>query len=149
MTRLLLQLRILIGLGGLFVGLATSAAATRGAGDRVDVIGVRLTDTAGRQHRIGESEGTPQPAVLVFLHTACPVATRYVPTLNELHGRAQRNGATLYGVLSNPAITWRDSADFAAYFDIRFPVILDSSGGLALRLGPRVKSESFLISTAS
>ena len=76
MTRLLLQLRILIGLGGLFVGLATSAAATRGAGDRVDVIGVRLTDTAGRQHRIGESEGTPQPAVLVFLDTACPVATR-------------------------------------------------------------------------
>ena len=149
MTRLLLQLRIVIGLGGLLVGLAASAAAAQGAGDRVDVIGVRVTDTAGRQHRIGVSEGTPRPAVLVFLDTACPVATRYVPTLNELHTRARRNGATLYGVLSNPAITWRDGADFAAYFNVRFPVILDSSGDLALRLGPRVTSESFLISTAN
>ena len=33
-------------------------------------------------------------------------------------------------------------------FSVAFPVILDSAGDLALRLGPRVTSEAFVISTA-
>ena len=85
--------------------------------------------------------------MLVFLDTACPVATRYVPTLNELHAEAQANGVALYGVLSNPAVTWQESADFVDDFGIKFPVILDSTGDLALHLGPRVTSEFFVIST--
>ena len=127
---------------------ASAAAAAPGLGDAVDLIGVRVTDVKGHHHRIGVATGTVQPAALVFLDTACPVATRYVPTLNKLHGDARANGVALYGVLSNPDITWRQSADFVDEFSIAFPVILDSTGDLALRLGPRVMSEAFVISTA-
>ena len=143
------QLRFSLVLGGLLAVPPASAAAAPGADGRVDLIGVRAIDVAGRPHRIGVEAGTPQPAVLVFLDTACPVATRYVPVLNELHRRAQAGGVSFYGVLSNPDVTWREAADFARGFDVRFPVILDSTGDLALRLGPRVTSEAFAVSTAN
>ena len=141
------RLRALLALGCLLAISPTAALAAPGAGDTVDLIGARVTDVKGQHHRIGVSMGKVQPAVLVFLDTACPVATRYVPTLNKLHGEAQANGVALYGVLSNPAITWQASAEFVEDFGVTFPVILDSAGDLALRLGPRVMSESFVIST--
>ena len=138
----------LLALGCLLAMFSTTAAAAPGAGDTVDLIGVRVTDVNGHHHRVGVSMGKVQPAVLVFLDTACPVATRYVPTLNKLHGDAQAKGVALYGVLSHPDITWQAGADFVDDFGIAFPVILDSAGDLALRLGPGVVSESFVISTA-
>ena len=95
----------MFALGCLLVGSPVTAVAAPGAGDPVDLIGVRVTDVTGHHHRIGVSTGAVQPAVLVFLDTACPVATRYVPTLNALHGEAQAHGVSLYGILSNPAIT--------------------------------------------
>lgn len=116
-------------------------------GERVDLIGVRVVDVEGRRHRIGVSAKGVQPAVLVFLDTACPVATRYVPVLNALHREAQAAGVALYGVLSNPETGWRDSAAFVNDFAVAFPVVLDSAGDLALRLTPRVTSESFVVST--
>ena len=116
------------------------------AGERVDLIGVRVVDVEGRRHRIGVSANGVQPAVLVFLDTACPVATRYVPVLNALHREAQAAGVTLYGVLSNPETNWRESAAFVDDFAVAFPVVLDSAGDLALRLAPRVTSESFVVS---
>ena len=148
MTSTIKHLCLMFALGCLLVGSPVTAVAAPGAGDPVDLIGVRVTDVTGHHHRIGVSTGAVQPAVLVFLDTACPVATRYVPTLNALHGEAQAHGLSLYGILSNPAITWQASADFVDDFGVTFPVILDSTGDLALRLGPRVTSESFVISTA-
>ena len=148
MTSTIKHLCLMFALGCLLVGSPVTAVAAPGAGDPVDLIGVRVTDVTGHHHRIGISMGSVQPAVLVFLDTACPVATRYVPTLNALHAEAEARGVALYGVLSNPAITWQASADFVDDFGVTFPVILDSTGDLALRLGPRVTSESFVISTA-
>ena len=142
------RLRALLALGCLLAMSPTAALAAPSAGDTVDLIGARVIDVEGQHHRIGVSTGEVQPAVLVFLDTACPVATRYVPTLNKLHGDAQAHGVALYGVLSNPAITWQAGADFVDDFEIAFPVVLDSTGDLALRLGPHVTSESFVISTA-
>ena len=146
------QLRFGIGIVGLAAVLLAGPAApavAAGAGDRVDLIGVRVIDTGGRQHRIGVSTGTSQPAVLVFLDTVCPVATRYVPVLNELHQQARAGGVSLYGVLSNPNVSWDEAADFARDFDARFPVIMDSTGDLARRLGPRTTAEAFAVSIAN
>ena len=61
----------------------------------------------------------------------------------------QARGVSLYGVLSNPDIGGRESAEFVDDFGVEFPVILDSAGDLTRRLGPRVTSESFVISTAN
>jgi len=49
--------------------------------DRVDLIGVRVVDTAGGHHRIGVSAGTSQPAVLVFLDTAMILTMTVVSVL--------------------------------------------------------------------
>ncbi len=139
---------VLLGIICLLAVFSLTAHAAPRAGDLVDLIGTRVTDVKGRHHRIGVSAGKVQPAVLVFLDTACPVATRYVPELNEVQDDAGTAGVQLYGVLSNPDISWRESARFVDDFGIEFPVILDSSGDLARRLGPRVISESFVVSTA-
>ena len=148
MNFLIRHLRILPGLCCLLAGALPTAGAAPGAGDRVDLIGFRVTDVEGRPHRIGVSTGTVGAVVLVFLDTACPVATRYIPALNELHRDVRAHGVSLYGVLSNPDIGWRESAAFVDEFGVEFPVILDSAGDLALRLGPRVTSESFVVSSA-
>ena len=140
---------ILLGLGCLLADLFPTAAAAPGPDDRVDLIGVRVTDVNGNRHRIGISTGQVRAAALVFLDTACPVATRYIPTLNEIHVDARGSGMSVYGVLSNPEIGWRESAEFVEDFGVEFPVILDSAGDLALRLDPRVTSEAFVISSAN
>ena len=142
------RLRALLALGCLLAMSPMAALAAPGAGDTVDLIGVRVTDTEGRHHRIGVSMGKVQPAVLVFLDTACPVATRYIPTLNKLHEESQTKGVSLYGVLSHPDIGWQASAEFVDDFGVTFPVIMDTTGDLALRLRPQVTAESFVISTA-
>ena len=113
------RLRALIVLACLLAAAPSVATAAAPApGDAVDLIGVRVVDVKGHHHRIGVSAGKVQPAVLVFLDTACPVATRYVPTLNALHAEAEAHGVALYGILSNPAITWQAGADFADEFGI-------------------------------
>ena len=128
---------------------AAPAAAVPGAGDAVDLIGVRTTDVRGRHHRLGVTGGAVQPVALVFLDTLCPVTGRYMPVLDELRDRARANGVALYGVLSNPAITWREAADFADRFGAGFPILMDTAGDLAVRLGPRVTAEAFVVSTAN
>ena len=143
------RLQIPFLIAGLMAASSLTALAAPRAGDLVDLIGVRVTDVEGRHHRIGVSAGKVQPAVLVFLDTACPVATRYVPELDQLREDTRASGVKLYGVLSNPDISWRESAEFVDAFGIVFPVILDSTGDLARRLGPRVTSESFVVSTAN
>ena len=143
------NLRVPFVLGCLLAGALTTVGAAPAAGDLVDLIGVRVIDVKGRQHRIGVATGKVGAAALVFLDTACPVATRYVPVLNALHDDARARGVSLYGVLSNPDIGWRESAEFVDDFGVEFPVILDSAGDLAVRLGPRVTSESFVVSTAN
>ena len=134
--------RSVIGFLGVWVALAcflthqpalagTNEEPTVKAGERVDLIGVRVLDAKGRRHRIGVSASSVSPAVLVFLDTACPVATRYVPVLNALHREAQAAGVMLYGVLSNPETGWRESAAFVDDFAVAFPVVLDTTGDLA------------------
>ena len=142
------RLRVLLALGCVLAMWPMGAVAAPAAGDPVDLIGVRVIDVTGHHHRIGVSMGKVQPTIVVFLDTVCPVATRYVPTLNELHTKAEARGVSLYGILSNPAVGWQASTDFVDDFGVTFPVILDSTGDLALRLGPRVTSEAFVISTA-
>ena len=144
------QLRTLLGLGCMLAVAFATAGAAPGAGDLVDLIGTRVTDVEGGPDT---ESGCPTDrvgaAALVFLDTACPAATRYIPVLNALHDDARARGVSLYGVLSSPDIGWRESAEFVDDFGVEFPVILDSAGDLALRLGPRVTSESFVVSTAN
>ena len=142
-----------VGLVGIFAGalcLANSdgnASAGVAPGNVVDIVGVRVTDIRGNTHRLGILDGKAKPVALVFLDTACPVATRYIPILNELYSGSKE--VSFYGVLSNPNITWREGAEFADSYGIEFPLIFDSAGDLYLRLRPVVTSESFVVSAGN
>ena len=110
------------------------------------VIGARMLDLAGRVRRLGEEDGL-KPVALVFLDDTCPISSRYAPELNDVHERAQAAGVAFYGVMSSAYIT---RADAEAYRDDRglsFPILFDPSGDLALRLGPTVTPEAFVIDT--
>lgn len=139
-------IRLLCALVLLIAMMPTVGIAAPVAGDQVDLIGIRAVDVKGDTQRIGVSVAKVRPVVLVFLDTACPVSTRYVPTLNKLHKQAHKRGIDFYGVLSDPAITWKEGMNFVNDFNIAFPVIMDTAGDLALRLGPRVSAEAFVIS---
>ena len=88
------RLRVLLGIACLMVVHPLTAHAAPRAGDLVELIGARVTDVKGRHHRIGVSAGKVQPVALVFLDTACPVATRYVPELNEIQTTRRRTASS-------------------------------------------------------
>ena len=115
------------------------------AGQQVRLHGLRVADLAGRIHRLGEVEGEPGALALVFMNPGCPISNRYAPELNALHDHARAAGVAFYGVISDPLLTAAEARAFAADYGLAFPVLLDSGGDLALRLGPRITPEAFVV----
>ncbi|MEM7294993.1 MAG: redoxin domain-containing protein, partial [Pseudomonadota bacterium] len=138
---------LLLVLAAIFLAPYSSGASVTEARDLQDIVGTRVVDVHGTVHRLGVSNGQVDAVALVFLDNACPVATRYVPELNSLADTAAASGVKLYGVLSNPAIGWRDARTFATEYGAQFPIVFDSAGDLYLRLRPSVFAEAFLIGT--
>ena len=65
------RLRALLAFGCLLAMSSIAALAAPDAGDTVDLIGVRATDTEGRHHRIGVSKGK---AIIYFTERPkCPI----------------------------------------------------------------------------
>ena len=115
------------------------------AGQRVRLHGVRVADLAGRVHRLGEVAGEPGPLALVFINPGCPISNRYAPELNTLYDRARAAGVAFYGVVSGPLPTAAEARAFVADYGLAFPVLFDSGGDLALRLGPQITPEAFVV----
>ena len=110
----------------------------------VGLIGRRSLDLDGRLHLLGLGD-TARPLVLVFLDTACPISTRYAPYLNELFRQADAAQLDFYGVISAPQVTPQDARQFRDQYQLRYPLLFDSSGDLALALRPQVVPEVFVI----
>ncbi len=110
----------------------------------VGLIGRRSLDLDGRLHLLGLDD-TARPLVLVFLDTACPISTRYAPYLNELFRQADAAQLDFYGVISDPQVTPQDARQFRDQYQLRYPLLFDSSGDLALTLRPQVVPEVFVI----
>ena len=115
------------------------------AGEAAHLHGLRVVDLAGRVHRLGSVDGEPVPLALVFMDPACPISSRYAPELNALHRRADAAGVAFYGIVSDPLLTAAEARAFVADYGLAFPVLFDSAGDLALRLGPRIVPEAFVV----
>ncbi len=112
----------------------------------VYVIGARMLDLDGQVRRLGEEEGL-KPVALVFLSDTCPISNRYAPELNDFHAMAQEAGVAFYGVMSSLYMTRAEAEAFRDERGLSFPILLDPSGDLALRLRPSVTPEAFVITT--
>lgn len=110
----------------------------------VNMIGRRSLDLDGRLHLLGLDD-TVRPLVLVFLDIECPISTRYAPYLNDLFRQASAAKLDFYGVISHPQTTPQEARQFREQYDIRYPLLFDSSGDLALALHPKVAPEVFVI----
>ena len=115
-------------------------------GEAVDVVGVRVVDVHGQVHRLGVSRDT-SPFVMVFLNPYCPISARYAPELNEFSELAALAGLEFYGVLSSPLMKAAVARQYVSDAELRFPIIWDPSGDLALRLGQTITPEAFVISS--
>lgn len=102
-----------------------------------------LTAVDGQFHRLGAIEQAPFEA-LVFLSPECPISCQYVPELNRLHEAYAAQGVRLAGVISDRSISRSQASDFAAEFQLKFPLLLDSSGLLADACQPSHVPEVFV-----
>ena len=110
-----------------------------------EILGAHVIDLDGLTHRLGVREGSTRPVALVLLSPTCPIARRYSPDLNELAEVARAAQVDFYGIFADPVATRKELREFVREYKLSFPVIYDSAGDLALRLGARVTPEAFVV----
>jgi hypothetical protein len=102
-----------------------------------------LSDLKGKPWVLSQNDER-RVRVFVFVSSTCPIANSYTPTLNQLAETLPRN-VQLFGVLSDPYVTRRDAARHFAEFDVKFPILYDSSGLLAGVFDPTHVPETFVL----
>lgn len=112
---------------------------------QLDLLGARFQSLSGEVHRLGGAEEA-RPFALIFLGTECPISNRFVPRISELAVQAEEHRIDLFGVLSDPAVSYQAATEYIADRSIEFPVLWDASGELASRLAPTHVPQAFLFS---
>ncbi|MDW8263242.1 MAG: redoxin domain-containing protein, partial [Phycisphaerales bacterium] len=133
------QLAACLALASL-AGLLRAGPATQPA-----VLELELYDLAGAPVQLKDQ---PVDALaIVFLGTECPVANKSIVKLNYLSRSFAKGNwsARLYGVLSDPRIGRKQAQDWAKERAVAFPIILDTSGELAMALQPTHTPEAFVL----
>ena len=92
---------------------------------------------------------TQQGAVtFVFLATECPVAQRYAMRLKRLHTEfSKEKHATLVAVYANENDSVDDIKAYVAKAAYTFPIVKDTTGRLARRLGATMTPQAIVIDT--
>ena len=101
--------------------------------------GTTFRDSAGKAHAIGSD----RPTAFVFLSTSCPLAKRYTQRLNRLAEEFGRNTA-IVGVFPNEEDSAESVTTHAQAMKFEFPVVKDSNGYLATRLGASMTPQAVL-----
>src|SRR5437588_563637 len=108
-----------------FASLLVASAGARGA----ELSITRAMDVGGSIHTIVSSE--TKATALVFLGTECPIGNRYIPYLNSLREQLRPDHVEIFGVVSDSTVTRKAAAEWQKTYEIKFPVLFDSSGQLA------------------
>lgn len=105
-----------------------------------------ILDTEGVPHAL-RAHHDRSALVVVFLGTECPIANGCIPELNGQFARFVESDSKVefFGVISDRSVTRAAAARHFTQFKIRFPVLFDASGDLALALKPTHTPEAFVI----
>lgn len=95
---------------------------------------MKLRDVHGQLHTWDELREA-RLVVLVFLGTECPLATLYLPRLEELHQRYRAQGVVVWGVDANYQDTLEEIAHLVRTHEITFPIYKDPEQAVAHALG--------------
>lgn len=132
------------------VAAVLSGARHLGADDQLSsrparpVITFSLLDLKGATHLLDQNDGQRARAY-VFLSTHCPVSNGYIQTLNTLFARLKDQPIDLYGVVSDPSVNRRETAEHFREFKAEFPILFDSSGLLLQALQPTHVPEAMVL----
>lgn len=133
-----------LGLLAGMVTLAIFAATATAARPPAASLSFKAMDVAGEVHSLAA-----QPATgLVFISTECPISNQYVPELNRIAAASAEVGVRVFAVVSDPTVTRQAAAEFAAEYQLQFPLLFDSSGILARHFEPTHVPEAFVLDRA-
>lgn len=125
-------MRTALALAALLVASRAHAADAPKVGDTVGKL--KFTDTRSLPRTLADF-GTPKAVVFAFVNTTCPLAQRYVPTLNALEKEYRDKGVQFVAVNADDGDTLIAAASHAVKYDIAFPVVKDFGGACAKALG--------------
>ncbi len=128
----------------LVIGLLAASATGADIGDRVT--GVALTDTEGRTHELSGYSGSV--VVLAFWSFKCPVALAYNDRLRALKDGYADRGAVFLAVASSANETPAEIRRNAANLQLTYPVLLDTDGILAAKLGAGYAPSVYILDRA-
>jgi peroxiredoxin len=122
---------------------APAAAAPKPASATISV-GEKLPADLILRGKAGDEEGVPRARVYVFWSPRCPVCSRYAPTLSKLMDDFGTK-ATVALVVSSDGDTDEAVAQALAEQELRLPMLRDTEGRAARRLGVRVSPTAVLV----
>lgn len=114
----------------LLLALSFSGQSTE-IGEKIS--GFSMPDSSGKLHALSDYKG--KILVLAFWSFKCPVSLAYNERLMELQKKYQAQGVVLLGIASNANESAEEIGRNASNLKISFPLLLDSDGSFAERLG--------------
>ncbi|MGY8770554.1 MAG: redoxin domain-containing protein [Pirellulales bacterium] len=100
-----------------------------------------FNDVADQAYHVGED----QKLAFVFLSTSCPLAKRYTQRLNRLQKTFAEKGVAVVGIFSNSEDDRAEVIAHAKNMQFEFPVVKDTDGYLAKRLGGKMTPQTVLV----
>jgi hypothetical protein len=109
---------------------------------------VLLLATPGVRAAVMDVQGHPylfdgKVSAIVFLNPECPISRSEVTTLNQI--AAASTEAPVVGVISDPTVTREAARKFVTDFGVKFPLLFDASGDLAMKFKPTHTPEVFVV----
>jgi peroxiredoxin len=120
---------------------AAENAAPSEVGSRLD--GFTLVDTSGKTHSLRDYQG--KIVLLVFWSFKCPVMLSYDRRIQELSEQFRDRGVVVLAIDSNADETPEAIRKNAENLALGYPVLLDSDGILAQKLGATQAPSVFIL----
>lgn len=125
--------------------LLSTCAAHAGAPKVGDSVGkLKFTDIRSLPRTLDDF-GKKKAIVLVFINTTCPVAQKYLPTLQAMEKEYRGKDVQFVGVNAAEDDTVITMATHAVKFEVEFPVVKDFGGVCATSLGATRTPEAVVL----
>ncbi len=103
----------------------------------------QLSDTTENTRSLNSYAGII--VVLVFWSFKCPVSLAYVDRIDEIRNKYEGKKVVVLGIDSSPNETPAETRANVANLNIKMPVLLDSEGSVAEKLGATHTPSAFII----
>jgi thiol-disulfide isomerase/thioredoxin len=105
----------------------------------------RLYNTGIAKNIYLPDEGVSKPfSLFIFLSPECPLSQNYLPLFNSLSER-YTNDISFYGIIPGKSYSAKIIRKFASAYNVRFPLLIDSSKSLSNYMKATVTPEIILL----